>query len=171
MSVSQNPEKPRASLVVSSDVKAKANVASSKTSLDIPTNKPPSLQESTCLNTKIIKDIDVKSSHKDVKVLAELPPVIRTEGMVSADVPSASVVCLDSLAPSDAAEMSSSDDVKSSPGDVKVLAEPPPVIRTEEMVSADMPSDSVLCLGTSLMPAALASCWETAVVGLSLIHI
>ena len=28
-----------------------------------------------------------------------------------------------------------------------------------------MPSDSVVCLGTSLMPAALASCWETAVVG------
>ena len=95
------------------DVKAETSMVLSKTSMDIPFNKLTSLQESSCLNTKIIKDIDVEPFADAVVELAEPPPVLRTEGMVSADIPASSVVCL----------------------------------------------------GSGMLPTALASCWETAVVG------
>ena len=88
----------RSNPLVPCDVKAETSMVLSKTNLDIPLNKLTSLQESTCLNTKIIKDIDVESAADDVKVLAKPPPVLRTEGMVSADglIPASSVVCLGS---------------------------------------------------------------------------
>ena len=48
-------------------------------------------------------------------------------------------------------------DVETLDDAVKVLAKPPQVIRTEGMVSAD-----IVCLGSGMLPTALASCWETA---------
>ena len=43
-------------------------MVSSEINLDIPFNKNSLLQESPCLNTKIIKDIVVKDTEVDVKV-------------------------------------------------------------------------------------------------------
>ena len=49
------------------DIKADTNMVSSEIDLDIPFNKTSLLHESHCLNTKIIKDEDVKVSEVDVQ--------------------------------------------------------------------------------------------------------
>ena len=50
------------------DIKAGTSMVSSEINLDIPFNKTSLLQESHCLNTKIIKDNDVEVPEVNVKV-------------------------------------------------------------------------------------------------------
>ena len=50
------------------DIKAETNMVLGQINLDIPIIENPLLQESSCLNTKIIKDKDVKVSKSTAKV-------------------------------------------------------------------------------------------------------
>ena len=67
--LSDHPDSdPRSRPSAPCDIKAGTSMVSSEINLDIPFNKTSLLQESHCLNTKIIKDNDVEVSEVTVKV-------------------------------------------------------------------------------------------------------
>ena len=129
------------------DIKALTKMVSSEINLDIPFNKNSLLQESPCLNTKIIKDVVVKDTEVNVEVSE-----VDVEGAVK---------FLEARLPLgvDAAQPCSVPTVKP----LGAAHQGPCQLECNEEVSSLVPSDSVACLG--LMPSALAAAWETAVVG------
>ena len=124
------------------DIKVDTSMVSGKIDLDISFNKTPLLQESRCLNTKIIKVEDVKVSEVDVKGVVDFIEARLHQGVEAAHPHTVPVV-----KPLGAAHQG-----------------PCQSQECDGEVSSPVPDSSVVCLG-SMMPSALAAFWGTAVVG------
>ena len=140
---------PRSRPLAPCDIKANTNMVSSKITLDIHFNNTSLLQESHCLNTKIIKDNDVEVPEVNVKVSeVDVQGVVDFIGArLHQGVDAAHTHTVPIVKPLGAAHQG--------------------LCQSQECdgkVSASVPDSSVVCLG-SMMPSALAVFWETAVVG------
>ena len=131
------------------DIKAGIGMVSSKINLDISFNKTSLLQESHCLNSKIIKDNDVEVPEVHVKVFGvDVQGVVDfIEVRLHQGVGAAHTHTVPVVKPLAAAH--------------QVLCQSQ---KCDGEVSASVPDSSVVCLG-NMMPSDLASVWETAVVG------